>query len=106
MLAPPVPIEELAAAHGLIAEQVESFAADLAPLLERTPHGLMFRDEPTPRTDYSEFRYAPRPDASPRPEDGFHLDYDFNKYQVERLCHVFACPGWEVEDRIGAWVRR
>ncbi|WOI33387.1 hypothetical protein R1T40_01095 [Tritonibacter scottomollicae] len=47
LLAPPVPIEELAAAHGLIAEQVESFAADLAPLLERTPHGLMFRDEPT-----------------------------------------------------------
>lgn len=59
-----------------------------------------------PRTDYREFRYAPRPDASPRPEDGFHLDYDFNKYQVERLCHVFACPGWEVEDRISAWVRR
>lgn len=47
LLAPPVPIEELAAAHGLIAQQVESFAADLAPLLERTPHGLMFRDEPT-----------------------------------------------------------
>lgn len=60
----------------------------------------------TPRADYREFRYAPRPDASPRPEDGFHLDYDFNKYQVERLCHVFACPGWEVEDRISAWVRR
>jgi len=47
LLPPPVPIEELAAAHGLIEEQVESFAADLAPLLERTPHGLMFRDEPT-----------------------------------------------------------
>lgn len=58
------------------------------------------------RTGNREFRYAPRPDASPRPEDGFHLDYDFNKYQVERLCHVFACPGWEVEDRISAWVRR
>lgn len=59
-----------------------------------------------PRSDHHEFRYAPRPDASPRPEDGFHLDYDFNKYQVERLCHVFACPGWEVKDRISAWVRR
>ena len=41
---------------------------------------------PAPRTGYREFRYAPRPDASPRPEDVFHLDYDFNKYQVERLC--------------------
>ena len=30
-----------------MAEEVESFAADLAPLLERTPFGLMFRDEPT-----------------------------------------------------------
>lgn len=58
------------------------------------------------QVDYRELRYAPRPDASPRPEDGFRLDYDFNKYQVERLCHVFGCPGWEVEDRIGAWVRR
>lgn len=59
-----------------------------------------------PRTDYTEFRYVARPDSSPRPADAFHLDYDFNKYQVERLCHVFACPGWEVEDRIGLWVRR
>ncbi|MBB5371322.1 MULTISPECIES: hypothetical protein [unclassified Janthinobacterium] len=59
-----------------------------------------------PGTDYREFRYATRPGSWPRPEDGFHLDYDFNKYQVERLCHVFACPGWEVEDRISAWVRR
>lgn len=59
-----------------------------------------------PRSDYTEFRYVPRPDSSPRPDDAFHLDYDFNKYQVERLCRVFACPGWEVEVRIGAWVRR
>ena len=59
-----------------------------------------------PRSDYTEFRYVARPDTSPRPEDVFHLDYDFNKYQVEGLCRVFACPGWEVEDRISAWVHR
>ena len=59
-----------------------------------------------PRKDYTEFRYVSRPDSAPRPADAFHLDYDFNKYQVERLCGVFACPGWEVEDRIGSWVRR
>ncbi len=47
LLVPPVPIKELAAANGLIPEQVESFAADLVPLLERTQHGLIFRDEPT-----------------------------------------------------------
>lgn len=60
----------------------------------------------TPRADHREFRYARRPDTSPRPKVYFYLDYDFNKYQVERLCHVFACPGWEVEDRISAWVLR
>lgn len=47
ILPPPVPITELAAAHGLSLSEVESFAADLSPLLERTPHGLTFRDEPT-----------------------------------------------------------
>jgi hypothetical protein len=59
-----------------------------------------------PRADYTEFRYLPRPDTSPRAENSFSLDYDFNKYQVERLCHVFACPGWQVEDRINVIVRR
>lgn len=58
-----------------------------------------------PRTDYTEFRYLPRPDASPRADHAFSLDYDFSKYQVERLCHVFACPGWQVEDRINVVVR-
>lgn len=58
------------------------------------------------RVDYTNFRYISRPDTSPRPDDAFHLDYDFNKYQVERLCRVYGCPGWEVEDRVGRWVRR
>ncbi|UTL78914.1 ATP-binding protein [Pseudomonas putida] len=57
------------------------------------------------QTSYRELRYVPRPDSSPQLEDGFHLDYDFNKYHVERLCHVFGCPGWEVADRISTWVR-
>ncbi|WP_430419361.1 hypothetical protein [Phenylobacterium sp.] len=47
LLPPPVPVEELAAAQGLTAAAVESFAADLFPLIESTPHGLIFRDEPT-----------------------------------------------------------
>ncbi|WP_158219724.1 NACHT domain-containing protein [Ideonella sp. A 288] len=46
-LPPPVPVSDLAAANQLAIGAVESFAADLAPLLERTKHGLMFRDEPT-----------------------------------------------------------
>ena len=86
-------------AHALAPEEREALIAKLGPA-NQSPFPS------APRSDYREFRYAPRPDASPQSEDGFHLDYDFNKYQVERLCHVFACPGWEVEDRISVWVRR
>ncbi|MBX3219220.1 MAG: hypothetical protein KF795_01795 [Labilithrix sp.] len=46
-LPPPVPIREFAEANGLSEGAVNSFAADLASLLEQTKHGLMFRDEPT-----------------------------------------------------------
>ncbi|MCJ9668522.1 MULTISPECIES: ATP-binding protein [unclassified Neorhizobium] len=59
-----------------------------------------------PRADYTQYRYATRPDSSPQPNDAFHLDYDFDKYHVESLCHVFGCPGWEVDDQISARVRR
>lgn len=86
-------------AHALAPEEREGLIAKLGPA-NQSPFPS------APRTDFREFRYAPRPDDSPRPEDGFHLDYDFSKYQVERLCRVFACPGWEVEDRISAWVQR
>jgi hypothetical protein len=47
VLPPPVPITEYAEAYAMQASEVESFVADLAPLLEKTPHGVMFRDEPT-----------------------------------------------------------
>lgn len=47
VLPPPVPVLEYADAHGLPVSAVESFATDLNPLLERTRHGLIFRDEPT-----------------------------------------------------------
>jgi hypothetical protein len=42
-----VPVAELAAALDRPDSAVESFAADLSPLVDRTPHGLIFRDEPT-----------------------------------------------------------
>lgn len=47
ILPPPVPLDEYAGAHGMDISAIESFAADLAPLLELTKYGLMFRDEPT-----------------------------------------------------------
>ena len=47
VLPPPVPLDEYAEAHGMELPAIESFVSDLWPLLERTKHGLMFRDEPT-----------------------------------------------------------
>ncbi len=48
-LPPPVPVREFAEANGLAEGAVNSFGADLSPLLEQTKYGLMIRDEPTER---------------------------------------------------------
>jgi hypothetical protein len=47
VLPPPVPLDEMALAFGIGRSEVESFAADLSPLLDRTRHGIIFREEPT-----------------------------------------------------------
>lgn len=47
VLPPPVPIDEIASAFGISSAEVESVVADLSPLLDRTRHGIIFRDEPT-----------------------------------------------------------
>lgn len=47
LLPPPVPMDEIAAACGLVVSEVESFFSDLFPLIDRTRQGLIFRDEPT-----------------------------------------------------------
>ena len=47
VLPPPVPLDEYAGAHGIELSAIESFASDMAPLLERTNQGLTFKDEPT-----------------------------------------------------------
>lgn len=60
-LPPPVPLDEYASAHGMQLNEIESFASDLNPLLERTNQGLMFRDEPTEtlvRNRYSSLKDA------------------------------------------------
>lgn len=47
VLPPPVPLEEYSEAHDMAPGAIESFAADLAPLLDQTEQGMTFRDEPT-----------------------------------------------------------
>ena len=57
VLPPPVPLDEYACALGMDIGVIRSFAADLAPLLDRTRHGMIFRDEPTEtlvREDYGD----------------------------------------------------
>ena len=47
VLPPPVPLDEYAGAYSMDIGAIRSFAADLAPLLDRTRQGMIFRDEPT-----------------------------------------------------------
>ena len=47
VLPPPVPLDEYAGALDLDIGAIQSFATDLAPLLDRTRQGVIFRDEPT-----------------------------------------------------------
>ena len=63
LLPPPVPLDELAAALGWSIPQVNSAASDLAPMLEVTAQGAIFRDEPTEtyiRETYSKDEAAQR----------------------------------------------
>lgn len=47
LMPPPVPVDELASALDWSSSAIAGFVADLAPLLEHTKLGLIFRDEPT-----------------------------------------------------------
>lgn len=47
VLPPAIPVDEFADIFDIEESLIESFAADLAPLLERTKFGIIFRDEPT-----------------------------------------------------------
>jgi NACHT domain len=47
LLPPPIPLNELANALAWSAAQVNTAASDLAPMLEISTHGAIFRDEPT-----------------------------------------------------------
>ena len=47
VLPPPVPVTDFAAAQRMDVSAINSFAVDLAPMLEKTKYGIWFRDEPT-----------------------------------------------------------
>lgn len=83
VLPPPVPLDEYAAAHGMKLAAVESFASDLSPLLERTNHGLMFRDEPTETLIHN--RYATSRDTLERVASNLLARQDASVYAARAL---------------------
>lgn len=83
VLPPPVPLDEYAGAQGLAPSAVESFAADLWPLLERTNQGLMFRDEPTETLVRN--RYASATDAIRRVANNLSGRQDASVYAARAL---------------------
>ena len=83
VLPPPVPVDEYAAAHGMECAVIESFASDLSPLLERTNHGLMFRDEPTETLIHK--RYATSPDTLERVASHLLARQDSSVYAASAL---------------------
>jgi hypothetical protein len=50
--------------------------------------------------------YHGRPESTPEPEFGFHLDYGFHKHDVDNLSLIFGKPCWEVADMISAIVHQ
>ncbi|MCK4394018.1 NACHT domain-containing protein [Candidatus Bipolaricaulota bacterium] len=50
--------------------------------------------------------YHGRPDSIPKPDFEFHFDYDFHKYDVDSLSHVFGKSCWEVADMISTVVHQ
>ncbi len=83
VLPPPVPLAEYASAHGWHISAIESFAADLCPLLERTSQGLIFRDEPT-ETLISN-RYGSSRDALARVAENLSAHQDTSVYAARAL---------------------
>ena len=83
VLPPPVPVDEYAAAHGIELAAIESFSSDLSPLLDRTNHGLMFRDEPTETLIHK--RYATSRDALERVASNLLARQDASVYAARAL---------------------
>ena len=83
VLPPPVPVHEYAAAHDMDTAAIDSFASDLSPLLERTNHGLMFRDEPTETLVHAQ--YATSADALKRVASNLLARQDASVYAARAL---------------------
>ncbi|MFZ3288389.1 MAG: NACHT domain-containing protein [Telluria sp.] len=88
LLPPPIPLEELANALGWSAAQVNTAASDLAPMLEITSHGAIFRDEPT--ETYVRETFSARPEAQRTIADRLISSQATSAYAAEALPHFLV----------------
>ncbi|SOE97684.1 hypothetical protein SAMN05414139_10834 [Burkholderia sp. D7] len=88
LLPPPIPLAELASALGWSTAQVNTAASDLAPMLEITSHGAIFRDEPT--ESYVRDTYSARPEAQSAIADRLLASQSSSAYAAEALPHFLV----------------
>jgi len=88
LLPPPIPLGELANALGWSAAQVGTAASDLAPMLEITSHGAIFRDEPT--ETYIRDTYAEGAEAQKAIADRLLASQATSAYAAEALPHFLV----------------
>lgn len=88
LLPPPIPLADLANALGWSAAQVNTAASDLAPMLEITPHGAIFRDEPT--ETYIRETYSERSEAQRAIADRLMSSQETSPYAAEALPHFLV----------------
>ncbi|MGX8882978.1 hypothetical protein ACWWD9_07160 [Methylovorus sp. SPW-M1] len=88
LLPPPIPLGELANALGWSESQVNTAATDLAPMLEITSHGAIFRDEPT--ETYVRETYSEQPEAQKTIADRLLRAQATSAYASEALPHFLV----------------
>lgn len=88
LLPPPVPLDDLAGALGWSASQVNTAVSDLAPMLDLTPHGAIFRDEPT--ETYVSETYSREAEAQRSIADRLMKSQASSSYAAEALPYLLV----------------
>lgn len=88
LLPPPIPLDELANALGWSDSQVRSAASDLAPMLEVSSHGAIFRDEPT--ETYIHETYSKSAEAQQAIAQRLQQSQSRSAYAAEALPHFLV----------------
>ncbi|KHA77842.1 hypothetical protein NC77_15865 [Janthinobacterium lividum] len=88
LLPPPIPLDALANALGWSTAHVNTAASDLAPMLEVSLHGAIFRDEPT--ETFVREAYSEQPAAQRAIADRLMSSQSTSAYAAEALPHFLV----------------